>query len=157
MKLKRSIAATSCLLLSTVSLRLWIGSAQGPSVTITIDAAQRHPINPNIYGVAFATTAELADLNSPLNRSGGDATSQYNWQCNGDNRGSDFYFESLDSGGATAGKLNDDFIAVNKAAGAQSMLTIPLIGWVAKLGPNRGKLASFSIAKYGPQKDNDKL
>jgi len=37
------------------------------------------------------------------------------------------------------------------------MVTIPLIGWVAKLGPSRGKLASFSIAKYGPQKDNDKL
>jgi hypothetical protein len=35
------------------------------------------------------------------------------------------------------------------------MLTIPTIGWVAKLGPNRGKLASFSIAKYGPQKAND--
>jgi hypothetical protein len=34
-------------------------------------------------------------------------------------------------------------------------LTIPTIGWVAKLGPNRGKLASFSIAKYGPQQAND--
>ena len=92
-----------------------------------------------------------------MNRSGGNATSQYNWQCNCDNRGSDLYFESLDSGSSTPGKLNDDFIAQNKAAGAQSMLTIPTIGWVAKLGPNRGKLASFSIAKYGPQKDNDKL
>ncbi len=29
------------------------------------------------------------------------------------------------------------------------MLTIPMIDWVAKLGPNRSKLASFSIAKYG--------
>ena len=35
------------------------------------------------------------------------------------------------------------------------MVTIPLIGWVAKLGPNRDKLASFSVAKYGPQKDTD--
>lgn len=37
------------------------------------------------------------------------------------------------------------------------MVTIPTIGWVAKVGPNRGKLASFSQAKYGPQTDNDKL
>ena len=35
------------------------------------------------------------------------------------------------------------------------MLTIPTIGWVAKLGANRSKLASFSIAKYGAQTGND--
>ena len=35
------------------------------------------------------------------------------------------------------------------------MLTIPMIDWVAKLGANRGKLASFSIAKYGAQTGND--
>src|SRR6267142_5281747 len=122
MKLNQSIVAIICLLLSMISLRLWAGNAQGPSITITIDAAaSRHPINPNIYGVAFATTAQLLDLNSPLNRSGGNATSQYNWQCNCDNRGSDFYFESLDSGSATPGKLNDDFITANNNAGAQSM------------------------------------
>ena len=156
MRLNLSAAALVCLLLCLVSWRTSVGSAQGPSVTINIDAAaNRHAINPNIYGVAFATTAQLADLNSPVNRSGGNATSQYNWQCNCDNRGSDFYFESLDSGSSTPGKLNDDFIAANKAAGAQSMLTIPTIGWVAKLGPNRGKLASYSIKKYGPQMGND--
>lgn len=158
MRLNRFILAVFCLVLCVTSWRAWVGSAQGPTVTINIDAAaSRHAINPNIYGVAFATTAQLLDLNSPLNRSGGNATSQYNWQCNCDNRGSDFYFESLDSGSSTPGKLNDDFIAANKAAGADSMLTVPLIGWVAKLGPSRGKLASYSIAKYGPQKDNDKL
>ena len=156
MKLNRSIAAILCALFGMISLRLWVGNAQGPSTTITIDtAAHRHPINSNIYGVAFASTAQLADLNSPLNRSGGNASSQYNWQCNCDNRGSDWYFESLDDGSATAGKLNDDFISDSKVAGAQAMLTIPTIGWVAKLGPNRGKLSSFSIAKYGAQKAND--
>jgi hypothetical protein len=156
MKRSRSIIGVVCVLLSVISLRLWVGEAQGPSVTITIDAAvNRHAINPNIYGVAFASTAQLTDLNCPLNRSGGNATSQYNWQCNCDNRGSDWYFESLDDGSLTAGKANDDFIADSKAAGAKSMLTIPTIGWVAKLGPNRGKLASFSISKYGPQKEND--
>ena len=35
------------------------------------------------------------------------------------------------------------------------MLTLPMLDWVAKLGPNRGKLASFSQAKYGAQTGND--
>jgi PKD repeat protein len=35
------------------------------------------------------------------------------------------------------------------------MITVPIIDWVAKLGANRGKLASFSQAKYGAQTGND--
>jgi Glycoside hydrolase family 44 len=35
------------------------------------------------------------------------------------------------------------------------MLTVPMIDWVAKLGANRSKLASFSIAKYGAQTGSD--
>jgi hypothetical protein len=152
----RILIAVLAVSLCAVSVRIWVGHAQGTAVTITIDAAaNRRSINPNIYGVAYASAAQLNDLNSPLNRSGGNATSQYNWQLNCDNRGSDWYFQSLDSGGATPGKSSDDFIAANKSVGVQSMVTIPMIGWVAKLGPNRGKLASFSIAKYGPQTDND--
>src|SRR5262249_14381596 len=158
MNLRRSLIVAT-LLFALVGLRLWASEAQGPSVIINIDAAaNRHPINPNIYGVAFASTTQLSDLNAPLNRSGGNATSQYNWQCNCDNRGSDWYFESLESqpGISTAGKLNDDFMAGSKAANANALLTIPTIGWVARLGgQNRAKLSSFSIQKYGAQKDND--
>ena len=149
MKVRWIIVSALGLLMGVAMSRTYEGTAQGPTVSINVDAAaNRRPINPNIYGVAFATTAQLADLNSPLNRSGGNATSQYNWQCNCDNRGSDWYFESLDDGSSVAGKLNDDFIATTKAANAQAMLTIPTIGWVAKLGPNRSKLSSFSQSKY---------
>src|SRR5215510_7486626 len=156
MNLYRVSIAVLVLSLCAAALHLWVGNAQTSTVTININAtANRHPINPNIYGVAFATATQLNDLNAPVNRSGGNATSQYNWQCNCDNRGNDWYFESLDSGSSTAGKLNDDFIAANKSVGAQSMITIPTIGWVAKLGPSRGKLSSFSIAKYGAQTGND--
>jgi hypothetical protein len=35
--------------------------------------------------------------------------------------------------------------------GAQAMLTIPMIGYIGSLGPNRSTIWSFSIAKYGPQ------
>ncbi len=130
--------------------------AQSSSITITIDpTANRHPIDPNIYGVAHATTAQLNDLNTPLNRNGGNNTTRYNWQTNADNRGNDWYFESIADTSAVAGERGDTFIANARAANASAMLTVPLIEWVAKIGSGRSKLASFSIAKYGAQTGND--
>ena len=86
--------------------------AQNANVTINVDATvNRHPINPNIYGVAHATTTQLNDLNCPLNRNGGNNTTRYNWQLNADNRGSDWYFESIGDTSATAGERGDTFIA----------------------------------------------
>ncbi len=131
-------------------------NAQNAPVTVNIDVnLNRRPINPNIYGVAHATTAQLNDLNSPLNRNGGNNTTRYNWQLNADNRANDWYYESIAEPSAVAGERGDTFIANAKAANAQAMLTIPTIDWVAKLGTNRSKLASFSIAKYGAQTAND--
>src|SRR5438477_1539203 len=127
-------------------------SAQNPAVTINVDAnANRRAINPLIYGIAHASTTALSDLNSPLNRNGGNNTSRYNWNLNADNRANDWYFESIGDSSAVAGERGDTFISNSKGAGAQAMLTIPMIGWVANLGANRAKLCSFSIAKYGPQ------
>jgi hypothetical protein len=108
-----------------------------------------------VYGVAHATTAELTDLNAPLNRNGGNNTTRYNWQLNADNRGNDWYYESIADTSATPGERGDTFIANARAATAKAMLTIPMIDWVAKVGPNRSKLAGFSIAKYGSQTGND--
>jgi hypothetical protein len=90
-----------------------------------------------------------------MNRSGGNAETSYNWQLNAHNRASDFYFESIDDGNSTPGATADSFVADSKNGGAQAMITIPMIGWGPILGPSRGKLASYSIAKYGPQTGND--
>jgi hypothetical protein len=131
-------------------------SAQNPTVAVNVDAgANRRPINPNIYGVAHATTAQLNDLNCPLNRNGGNNTTRYNWQLNADNRGNDWYYESIGDSSATAGERGDTFFSSSRAANAVAMLTVPMIDWVAKLGSNRSKLAGFSLAKYGPQTGND--
>ena len=131
-------------------------TAQNQSVTVTIDAsANRHGINPNVYGVAYGDATTLPDLNCPINRYGGNNSSRYNWQLNADNRGQDWYFESIGDPSATAGERGDTFFSVSRTAGAQAMLTVPMIGWVGKLGANRNKLSSFSIAKYGAQTGND--
>ena len=133
-------------------------AAADPAVTtITVDVTQNQaPINPNVYGVAFAPTAlVLTDLNVPLHRSGGNSTTRYNWTLNADNKASDWYFESIGYPSAVAGEQGDTFISTSKAGGAQAMLTIPTLGWVAKLGANRAYLWSFSQAKYGAQTGSD--
>ena len=153
-KAKRSIPVQ---LLVAIFLLVSDGAnAQNAPVTVNIDVSlNRRLINPNIYGVAHATTAQLNDLNSPLNRNGGNNTTRYNWQLNADNRANDWYYESIAEPSAVAGERGDTFIANAKAANAQAMLTVPTIDWVAKVGANRSKLASFSVAKYGAQSAND--
>jgi len=132
-----------------------VPGTSGP-VVITIDAARnRRAINPLIYGVAFASASQLNELNAPLNRWGGNTTTRYNWLLNADNRGNDWYFQCIAGNSATPGANANDFISATKAGGAQPILTIPMIGWMPKLGPGRSKLASYSIAKYGPQTGND--
>jgi len=130
--------------------------AQNPAANITVDVnANRRAINPNVYGLAYASTTQLKDLNVPVNRYGGNNTTRYNWQINADNRGQDWYFESIGDTSSVAGERGNTFIANTRAGGAQAMITIPIIGWVAKLGSNRSKLAGFSQAKYGAQTGND--
>ena len=87
--------------------------------------------------------ATLQDLNVPLNRYGGNSATAYNWQQNADNRGNDWYFESIGDTSSVAGERGDTFIANTKTAGAKSMITIPMVDWVAKLGSGRSKLAAF--------------
>ncbi len=125
-------------------------------VNVQVDAAaNRHTISPLIYGVAFATSNQLKDLNVPLNRSGGNATTRYNWTTNASNHAADWYFESLAESGSGPGGTDDEFIRDSKNGNAQAMITMPIIGWVAKLGTNSQRLSSFSIAKYGLQTGND--
>ena len=132
--------------------------AQNPATSVSVDAdANRHPINPHIYGLSFASTSDLAATNFTLNRYGGNASTRYNWQLNSDNRGSDWYFESYGDTSATPGARGDDFITATRAAnvGAEALITIPMIDYIGKLGTGRSGLASFSIAKYGPQTASD--
>src|SRR5436190_1556359 len=140
-------------LISLLSSLIW---AQNPTATVTIDVnLNRRAIDPRVYGVAYGTTAQLTDLHVPLNRYGGNNSSRYNWQLNADNRAQDWYFESIGDTSNVAGERGDTFISTTQAGGARAMITIPMLDWVAKLGPNRSKLASFSQAKYGAQTGND--
>ena len=125
-------------------------------VAITVDASlNRHPISPLIYGVAFASSNQLSDLNLPLNRSGGNNETRYNWQISAHSLDADWFFESYPDVNATPGSAADDFVANSKASGAQPMITVPMIGWAPKLGAGRNIIWSYSVAKYGAQKSVD--
>jgi hypothetical protein len=132
--------------------------AQNAAVTVSVDAnANRHPINPNIYGIAYGDARDMQALNAPLNRWGGNATTRYNWQIDAHSAGSDWYFETYSDGSGTPGGSADQYVATTRSAnsGAQPLFTIPMIDFLANLGANRGTLAGFSVKKYGAQTATD--
>jgi hypothetical protein len=123
--------------------------------TVGVNAtANVHAIDPNVYGSAFASTAQLSDLRLPLNRNGGNASDTYSYPQDATNHGSDWYFESIASGSGN-GQGIDSWINSTKAGGAQPSITLNLFDWAARLGGNRSILGSFSVAKYGPQQATD--
>jgi len=130
--------------------------ADNPAVTVTVDAAaNRHPINPLIYGVHFADKTILQDLNATLNRYGGNSSGRYNWDQNIDNRGVDYFFESIPYDAPTAGEHMDTFIGQTKDAGAQPFLTMPMGGSVAKTNVNRDFFWSFDTGDCPGQNASD--
>ena len=149
----------ACLSMVPMALALAAGAgrlyAQNPATSVSVDAnANRRAINPDIYGLAMAGTSDVAALNAPLNRIGGDLTSTYNWQLDTLNLSNDWYFESwLQNTPLTPGKYADDYIQNTRSAnvGAEPMVTIPMLAYIAKLGANDAEVWSFSVAKYGAQ------
>jgi hypothetical protein len=133
-----------------------VSAGTNAPVAITVNAlANRHAISPLIYGTAFASSNDLADLNFTINRSGGNNETRYNWQINAHNLDFDWYFESYPDSSAIPGATADAFVANSKDGGAQPMITIPMIGWMPKLGPGRTILYSYSVTNYGPQTSVD--
>lgn len=123
---------------------------------ITIDVrASRRPINPLIYGTANATPEQLRALNASWHRLGGNPTSRYNWRENASNRGADWFFESVPDAGVAPGQYVQSVVDATRGAGAVPAVTVPMGDWVARLGPGRSRLASFSVRKYGPQAQVD--
>jgi len=134
-------------------------SAQNAATSVSVDAsANQRAINPNVYGVCYAGQSDVAALNPPLNRAGGNEMSEYNWQIDALNKGSDWYWESyLQSSPQTAGGSLDTFIQDTHSAnvGSEPMITIPMQSYIATLGPNpnpnSASIWSYSVKKYGTQ------
>ncbi len=103
---------------------------QLPPADITLQvnlAAERKPISEDIYGIHYADNeAFAAEIDLPVRRWGGNSTTRYNWQNNMYGN-PDWYFENEHSGVSA-----DDFIAQSQRTGTAPIITMPIIGYVAK-------------------------
>lgn len=152
----RRARTAALVLLAGAAVRLSAQSNQATCAILVDAQANRKAISPLIYGVAFATGSnQLSDLNCPLQRSGGNSETRYNWQINAHNLAADWYFESYPDSSSVPAATADSFVANSKGAAAQPLITVPMIGWAPKLGPDRAILYSYSVAKYGPQTSTD--
>ncbi len=132
----------------------------GPALTVNV-AAGRRAISPYIYGMNFADPALANELDLPVNRRGGNSTTRYNWMIDAYNTGSDWYFENIaeDNDNPAAlpdGSAADRFVEQNRANGTDSIITVPLIGWVAKSRKEQHPYdCGFNVNKYGAQQKVD--
>jgi hypothetical protein len=131
-----------------------------PGATVSVDTGTNQlAINPNIYGVCAAGESDIAALNAPLNRLGGETlASTYNWQIDALNLSHDWYWTSyLQDSPQIPGAAVDNSIQGTYAAnvGSEPMVSIPMQSYIANLGPNpdpnTASLWSYSVAKYGLQ------
>jgi hypothetical protein len=125
-----------------------IAASSFAAVTINVDvSANRHAIDPRIYGAAWADATQITQLGLTLNRWGGNAMSRYNWSNDTANRCKDYFFYNIHNGGAN-GASADTFIGDTLAAGAQPVMTIPMLSLLPK---DNVKRCSFPFSSYPNQ------
>ncbi len=134
--------------------------SNGPSLSVNV-TADRTAISRWIYGMNYPDEGLAQELALPVARWGGNSTSRYNWQIDAYNTGSDWYFENIANSVANVGALPngsaaDQFVTANKTAGGDTIMTVPLIGWVAKSRvPDHPFDCGFKVSKYGAQQSTD--
>ncbi len=91
-----------------------------------------HSISQYIYGISDSAPdsthlTQYRAAGASVVRWGGNARTRYNWEINASNAGSDYgpYCNQSKNNAAA-------FVSGNRSMGADSLITIPLIGWVAK-------------------------
>nr|AGZ87466.1 endoglucanase MgCel44 [uncultured microorganism] len=117
-------------------------------ISLSVDlSTNRHPISDAIYGIHYVEDeAFAAEIDLPVRRWGGNDTTRYNWK-NSMFGNADWYFENEYKPTSA-----DDFIAQNKRTGADSIITLPMSGWMTKDPGQPGNSAtypcSFDTRKY---------
>ena len=140
------------------ALLLSAAAAFPADVTVSVDpAADRRAVSPLVFGVNFASRATLGRMGYTANRWGGNSTTRYSWLDDTSNRASDWFFFNIpeDNPSPSAlpdGSSADRFVDDTRAAGAEPLLTVPMIGWTPK---DRAKRWGYSVAKYGAQQQTE--
>jgi hypothetical protein len=141
------------------------GACVAPSATTSfmVDASSgRTAISPAIYGVAFAEAKSLGV--ATVQRFGGDCSSLYNWKVDAFNCGQDYIFANqalvgfgyppYDLSGIPAGLSGTDWLVTfDKQHGVDTLMTVPMIGWVAKDKTSTGDSSGNTPTKDAVQID----
>jgi hypothetical protein len=134
-------------------------ASSGPALSVN-GAADHHPINPYIYGMNFASAGLAKQLDLPVDRWGGNTTDTYNWKIGSSNTGNDYYFENIpDCFDAPTYTCDDGpkygyraFVQKDRSIGAETLMTVPMMGWVAKDGkPNHPFTCGFPKSAFANQ------
>jgi hypothetical protein len=125
------------------------GPAPPPaSVTIVVDPSHvLRPISPLIYGVAHANPEQLIALGASLNRWGGNPNTRHNWEISAWNAARDWEFRNYGQDSAAGGSAADHFVAESRSVGAETEITVPAIGWIARNGDKETR--SVGVASVG--------
>jgi Glycoside hydrolase family 44 len=142
------------------------GAATGPTLTVNA-AAERHAISPDIYGMNFAEPELAREIDLPVDRWGGDATETYNYKIGADNTSEDYFYENVADCWSEAreycrGEPTNkvfayrELIDKDRALGATTLLTLPLMGYVANDAPTSHPFTcSFPASVYPEQESFD--
>ncbi len=92
------------------------------------------PISPYIYGVSASGGGRpyFKEMGVSVVRWGGNARTRFNWEINASSAGDDWEFRNLEKGDETPGSAALEFHRANAGVDASSLLTVPIIGWVAR-------------------------
>jgi hypothetical protein len=136
--------------------------------TLTVDAAaERHAISPDVYGMNFAEPDLASEIDLPVDRWGGDATETYNYKIGALNTSEDYYYENVADCWSEAREYCRDeptnkvfayreLIDKDRGLGATTLLTLPLMGYVANDAPTSHPFTcSFPASVYPEQESFD--
>ncbi len=125
-------------------------TAAGPA--LTVDAGnQTHAISPLIYGLNgyYLDSTSATTAHPGIIRWGGDDISRYNYKTNTTNSASDYYFENFTGAANMLGGGNfTGLITTDSSIGAETLGTVPVLGWVAN---NLAGACSFALTSFPGQ------
>jgi len=143
------------------AVTLTLGAQKVGAAQVSVAGAPSRSISPYIYGLnGWSLDAKgLRKLGTTVNRFGGNATTNYNWKDDAMNRGMDWFFLNTAEGKSTAKESDKSyykFVQESTKGGSDTMLTIPIIGWVAKRPPESGpRLSSYPLSLFPGQPEHD--
>ncbi|MEV8441679.1 glycoside hydrolase family 44 protein [Actinosynnema sp. NPDC051121] len=121
----------------------------GPALSVDVSAG-RHAISPDIYGLNGGDPAFNAEIGQSVSRWGGNAASRYNFKNRTYNTGSDWFFENIVADEAHS---VEGVVGSSLGRGIKPVVTVPMVGWVAKDSPSQHPFTCGFPATRFPQQD----